>query len=119
MRQVSPLKAGLLSRCPSCGEGPVYKGFLRFRDRCEACGADLTSADAGDGPAFFVMFAALMFIVPAAMIFELASAPPVWAHVVVWPPVTLTFCLTLLRPFKATLFALQWRHSAGEARLRD
>ena len=71
---VSALSAGLRCRCPNCGEGPVFRGFLKFRDRCEACGADLTVADAGDGPAFFVMFAALIFIVPLAMFFEFGSA---------------------------------------------
>lgn len=118
MADVSPVSAGLRCRCPNCGEGRVFRGFLAFKDRCSACDADFTIADAGDGPAFFVMFAALIFIVPAAMILELAFAPPVWLHVLIWPPVTLAFCLTLLRPFKATLFALQWRNNAGEADFR-
>ena len=116
---VSPLKAGLLCRCPNCGEAPVFDGFLKFRDKCPHCGADLTVADSGDGPAFFVMFLALIFIAPAAMIFELALSPPMWVHFVVWPPVIIGFCLALLRPFKAVLFALQWRHKAGEAKFED
>ena len=72
---VSALSAGLRCRCPNCGEGHVYRGFLTFKDRCEACGADLTIADAGDGPSFFVMFAALILIVPSAMFFEFAFRP--------------------------------------------
>lgn len=116
---VSPLSAGLRSRCPNCGEGEVFQGFLKFRDRCEVCRADLSIADAGDGPAFFVMFAALILIVPAAMILELALAPPRWVHILIWPPLTFAFCLALLRPFKATLFALQWKNKAGEARFED
>lgn len=117
MAQPSVLAAGLGCKCPNCGKGPVFRGFLTFRDRCDVCGADFTIADAGDGPAFFVMFPALVLIVPAAMILELAVSPPGWVHLVIWPPVTLAFCLALLRPVKATLFALQWRHKAGEARL--
>jgi uncharacterized protein (DUF983 family) len=116
---VSPLLAGLRCRCPNCGRGQVFRGFLKFRDRCDACAADLSIADAGDGPAFFVMFAALIIIVPSAMILELAMSPPGWVHVLIWPPVTFGFCLALLRPFKATLFALQWKNSAGEARFED
>jgi uncharacterized protein (DUF983 family) len=53
------------------------------------------------------------------MFFEFAILPPRWVHAVIWPPVTLAFCLTLLRPVKALLFALQWKHKAGEARLED
>ena len=116
---VSALSAGLRCRCPNCGEGPVFRGFLRFRDLCEVCGADLTIADAGDGPAFFVMFAALIVIVPAAMFFEFGVRPPGWVHFLLWPPLTLGFCLALLRPIKALMFALQWKHKAGEARLDD
>lgn len=116
---VSALSAGLKCRCPNCGEGQVFAGFLRFATRCDACDADLTIADAGDGPAFFVMFAALIVIVPSAMFFEFAFRPPGWLHVLIWPPLTFAFCLTLLRPVKALLFALQWKHKAGQAQLDD
>jgi len=116
---VSPISAGLRCRCPNCGEGRLYRGFLAFKTRCEACGADLSIADAGDGPAFFVMFAALIVIVPAAMLVELAFHPPVWVHILLWPPVIFGFCIALLRPFKATLFALQWRNHAGQAQFEE
>ena len=83
---------------------------------CAACGADFTISDSGDGPAFFVMFAALIVIVPTAMLFELAVSPPAWVHAIIWPPVIIGFSMMLLRPFKAILFALQWRHKAEEAK---
>lgn len=116
---VSAVSAGLKCRCPNCGEGRVYRGFLTFKEQCDACGADLTIADAGDGPAFFVMFAALILIAPSAMFFEFAIRPPGWVHILIWPPLTLAFCLFLLRPIKALLFALQWKHKAGEGRVAD
>ena len=119
MTNVSPLAAGLKCRCPECGEGQVFKGYLEMNEVCAACGADFGIADAGDGPAFFVMFAALIAIVPAAMLFELAFSPPVWAHAIIWPPIVMVFCMALLRPFKATLFALQWTHKAEEARFEN
>jgi uncharacterized protein (DUF983 family) len=114
---VSPIIAGLKCRCPNCGEGPVYRGYLKFRQKCETCGADLTIADTGDGASFFVMFVALIFIAPTAMFVELIFSPPTWAHMLIWPPVIVGFCMILLRPFKAILFALQWKHAAGQARL--
>lgn len=116
---VSALSAGLGCKCPNCGQGRVFDGYLRFKTRCEACEADLSIADAGDGPSFFVMFAALIVVVPSAMFFELAFRPPGWVHVLIWPPLTLGFCLLLLRPVKSLLFALQWKHKAGEGRLQD
>lgn len=119
LQHISPISAGIRCRCPNCGEGQVFRGFLTFKTKCDACEADLSIADAGDGPAFFVMFAALIFIVPTAMFTELAFRPPWWVHALIWPPVVFGFCLALLRPFKATLFALQWRHKAGQAQLDD
>ena len=117
---VSPFKAGLRSRCPNCGEGRLYVGHgLRFREKCDTCGADFTTANVGDGGTFFVMFLAFIFFVPAAMFFELAVSPPVWVHVLIWLPGIVLFSLVLLRPFKATMFALQWAHSAGEAKFKD
>ncbi len=116
---VSAISAGLRCRCPNCGEGQVFRGYLTFEEKCDACEADLTIADAGDGPAFFVMFACLIVVAPTAMIFELAVRPPHWVHFVLWPPVIVIFCMWLLRPFKATLFALQWKHQAGQAKLDD
>ncbi len=112
---VSALSAGLGCRCPNCGEGRVFDGYLRFKTRCEACDADFSVADTGDGAAFFVMFAALILIVPSAMFFEFAFRPPGFVHVLIWPPLTLAFCMFLLRPVKALLFALQWKHKAGQA----
>jgi uncharacterized protein (DUF983 family) len=116
---VSPISAGMRCRCPNCGEGRVFRGFLKFKDQCEACGADLTVADVGDGASFFVMWVALILVVPPAMVFELLVRPPTWVHVILWPPIIVVVCLMLLRPFKATLFALQWKHKAGEARLDE
>jgi uncharacterized protein (DUF983 family) len=116
---VSPISAGLRCRCPNCGKGAVFRGFLAFKERCDACGADLTIADAGDGPAFFVMFAALILIVPTAMFTEFAFHPPIWVNLLLWPPITFGFCVALLRPIKALLFALQWRHKAGDPVFQD
>jgi uncharacterized protein (DUF983 family) len=116
---VSPFKAGLQCRCPNCGVGRLYAGGLRFKDACDACGADFTIANVGDGGSFFVMFLAMIFIVPSAMFFEFAVSPPIWVHALIWVPAIILFSLILLRPFKATLFALQWVHSAGEAKFED
>ncbi len=114
---INPFHAGLLARCPACGKGSLFSGYLKFADRCDACGEDFTKADAGDGPAVFVMLVAGALIVPMVLVVELALTPPLWGHALIWPPVTAVATLGLLRPFKATLFALQHANDAQEARL--
>ena len=111
------LRAGVLKRCPVCGEAPIYERYLKIRPACPACGADFSKADTGDGPAFFVMFLALILLTPAALVLEIAVRPPAWVHALVWLPATVGLCMALLPRFKATLFALQVVHGAEEGRL--
>ena len=66
MTKVSPISAGLQGRCPTCGQGRVWRGYLKFKPACEACGQDFTQADTADGPAFFVGFFVLIILAPFA-----------------------------------------------------
>lgn len=119
MNTPHPVLAGLSGRCPRCGEGRLFSGFLKFADICESCGLDISAEDAGDGPAVFIILIAGFIVVPLALMVELAFTPPLWVHVVLWLPLALGLCLALLRPFRGVMFALQWHHSAREARLDD
>jgi uncharacterized protein (DUF983 family) len=111
---VPPFSAGLRCRCPRCGIGPLFDGFLTVAATCSACGLDLKSADSGDGPAIFVIFIVGPIITALAFWVEHSFSPPYWVHMVVWGPAILICSLALLRPFKATLIALQYRHRAGD-----
>ena len=107
---VSPFRAGLAGRCPRCGEGRLFDGFLDVVERCEVCELDLTQENAGDGPAVFIMLIVGFVVVGLALVAETTLAPPLWLHLVVWFPLILAGSIGLLRPFKATLIALQYRH---------
>lgn len=111
--EVSPFRAGLLCRCPRCGEGKLYRGLLTVAERCDACGLDLTAQDSGDGPAVFVIFIIGILAVGLAAIVELNFAPPTWAHLIYQIPFVVGGSILLLRPFKALLIALQYRHRAA------
>jgi len=107
---VSPLRAALWCRCPRCGDGKLFTGLLTVRPNCPACGLDLSAEDAGDGPQVFVIFLLGAIVVGLAAWVEVRFAPPVWLHLVLWTPLTLAGALLLLRPLKAGLIALQYRH---------
>jgi uncharacterized protein (DUF983 family) len=114
---VSVLEAGLLCRCPRCGRGRLFTDlvhFLRVARTCEVCGLDLRSEDSGDGPAVFVMFVTGPLVVTLAILLEVLVRPPLWLHAVLWIPTVLGTSIALLRPLKAVLIALQYRHRAGE-----
>ena len=112
-----PIMRGLAGRCPRCGKGRLFAGFLTLRPRCESCGLDLTFADAADGPAFFVMFFSGFIVAGSALAVEALYSPPFWVHAVLWIPLILITTLVPLRPVKGLLIALQYHHKAAEGRL--
>lgn len=116
---VSPFYAGLMGRCPRCGVGRLFAGYLEVRPGCAACGLDFGFANSGDGPAVFVVLIAGFIVTGAALAVEVAYRPPLWVHAALWLPLGLAVPLLLLRPFKATLVALQYKFRAGEGSLHD
>jgi uncharacterized protein (DUF983 family) len=113
----APIVSGLLGRCPHCGKGRLFQGFLALRPRCEHCGLDYSFVDTADGPAFFVMFLSGFIVAGSALVVEVLYAPPYWVHAVLWGPLILLTTLTPLRPMKGLLIALQYHHKAQEGRL--
>jgi uncharacterized protein (DUF983 family) len=108
--------AGLSCRCPRCGKGRLFQGFLALRPRCEACGLDYAFVDSGDGPAVFIMFLAGFVVVGAALVTEFKYQPPLWVHALLWLPLILIVTLAPLRPMKGLMIALQYHHKAEERR---
>ncbi|GEQ97281.1 hypothetical protein JCM17844_09180 [Iodidimonas gelatinilytica] len=92
----------------------MYKGFLTVDTACNQCGLDYEKVDSGDGPAVFIILIVGFIVTFAALFVETTFKPPYWVHVVLWGPCILGLSIGLLRPFKATLIALQYRHSAVE-----
>lgn len=113
----SPYLAGLRGRCPRCGEGKLFSGFLDLAKRCSVCGYDFRKADPGDGPAVFVILIAGFLVVGLAVIVEVLWRPPYWVHAILWIPLVLASTLGLLRPLKGILVALQFHHKAALGRL--
>ena len=113
----SPYSTGLSGRCPRCGEGRLFKGFLTVTPACDHCGLDLAFADAGDGPAVFVTLFAGFIVLGMALWVELSYEPPMWVHLLIFAPMTLIVCLGILRPLKGLLVAMQYANKAEQGRL--
>lgn len=108
---------GLACKCPRCGEGRLYAGFLKLRPACEVCGLDYAFIDAGDGPAIFIIMIAGFIVVGSALVVEIKYQPPFWVHAALWGPLILATTLLPLRAMKSLLIALQYHHKAAEGRL--
>ncbi|MFC5553432.1 DUF983 domain-containing protein [Methylobacterium iners] len=112
------MATGLRGRCPRCGQGHMFQGFLTFRPSCEACGLDYSGFNSGDGPAFFVMSIVGVIVVGLALWMEIAYEPPIWVHALVAGSLTIGLSLLLVRPLKGVLAALQFVNKAEQGRFR-
>ncbi|MFD1745655.1 DUF983 domain-containing protein [Rhizobium helianthi] len=112
-----PWRSGLAGLCPRCGNGKLFEGFLKVKSECSSCGLDLQFADAGDGPAVFVMLILGFLVVGFALWLEFTFRPVFWVHFIVTAPVAVIVCLAGLRLLKGLLISLQYRHSAHEGQL--
>jgi len=109
--------SGLTARCPSCHQGKLFGGYLTLAPRCNVCGLSFDFADAGDGPAVFVILITGFIIVGLALLVEVIYQPPYWLHALLWGSLALVLPLLLLRSFKGVLIALQFRHKAEEGKI--
>jgi uncharacterized protein (DUF983 family) len=114
---ISALSTGLKGKCPRCGRGNLFDGFLTVAKGCTSCGLDYGFADAGDGAAWFVMLFTCIFGVGSILGFEIAYSPPWWVHVLVAIPVLIIVPTLMLRPMKGVLLVQQWKMNASEGRI--
>ncbi|MSO70623.1 MAG: DUF983 domain-containing protein [Alphaproteobacteria bacterium] len=109
-RTVSTGAAGIRCACPRCGEGPLYQGLLTIRERCTVCDLDFSKLAADDGPAFFIIVVLSAFVLPSAAAVEMIFRPPIWVHMLLWPPLLVAGAIALMRPLKAWMIAQHYRH---------
>jgi uncharacterized protein (DUF983 family) len=115
--KLPPFMTGPLGRCPRCGKGHIFKGFLTLRDRCEVCGLDYSYADPADGPAVFVQLFACVPGVIFTLMLEISQSPPLWVHLVTSLPILIVTTVLPLRPIKGWLVASQFFFKAREGQL--
>jgi len=115
------LMRGAACRCPACGEGPLFRKFLKVKDRCDVCGEELFHHRADDMPAYIVMSIVGHIVIGLLLWVETSFAPSIWVHIALWVPLTIGLSLALLQPVKGTIVALQWAlrmHGFGPRRSR-
>lgn len=111
MPLMADIARAIKAKCPVCGKGRLFKAFsVTVVDQCDNCGEKLSGHDIGDGAAVFFIFLFGFTIVPIAWGVELAFAPPMWVHVVMWTAVMLLILAVLLPAIKAYIILLEYRH---------
>jgi uncharacterized protein (DUF983 family) len=104
----SAMKRGFRGRCPRCGEGKLFRAFLKVGNNCSACGLDFTPHRADDLPAYLVIVIVGHIVVPLALWIETDYAPAVWLQLAIYLPLTVVLSLALLQPVKGAVVGFQW-----------
>jgi uncharacterized protein (DUF983 family) len=102
------MKRGFRGRCPRCGEGKLFRAFLKVDNKCAVCGLDFTPHRADDLPAYLVIIIVGHVMVPLALWMEINYSPPVVLQLAIYLPATLLASLLLLQPVKGAVVGLQW-----------
>jgi uncharacterized protein (DUF983 family) len=104
----SALWRGMRGRCPNCGEGQIFRAFLKVNDHCPNCNEALYHHRADDAPPYVVITIVGHIVVGLMLVVEKAYAPDVWIHMAMWVPLTIGLALGMLQPVKGALIGVQW-----------
>jgi uncharacterized protein (DUF983 family) len=116
------MRRGMRGKCPNCGEGKLFRAFLKVADQCNVCGEELHHHQADDAPAYFVILIVGHIVVPIVLLVETEFAPPYWLHAAIFLPITIALCVLLLQPVKGAIISWQWAqrmHGFGKAEAID
>ncbi len=105
---VTAMRNGVQHKCPACGEGALYDGYLKVNDTCPSCREELHHQRADDAPPYFTMFIVGHIVVGLVLMVEDLYAPSLWVHALLWTPMVLAMSLLLLPRVKGALIGLQW-----------
>lgn len=111
------VEVALKGLCPRCAQPSLFAGWIKFADRCRACGLDFSQFNVGDGPAAFLTLILGTIVVAGAIMLELTLSPPLWLHMLIWIPVTLAGVVGSLRLAKGALMSAEYRNAAREGRI--
>ena len=99
---------GLRGRCPACGEGHMFRKFLKVNDACPDCGEELHHQRADDFPAYLVIVIVGHLLVPGILAVETEFTPAYWVHALLWGPAVIAMTVGLIQPVKGAVVAMQW-----------
>jgi uncharacterized protein (DUF983 family) len=111
---MTPVVRAMKGRCPRCGDGRLFSGYLKIADSCDACGMSFKGHDTGDGPVVPILLIIGGIVVGLALAVEVVYEPPVWVHLALWIPIGTLLTLGIMMPLKGMAVGLQYKYRSTE-----
>jgi uncharacterized protein (DUF983 family) len=101
-------KRGLFGRCPQCGDGKLFRAYLKVVSACPSCGHALEQYHADDGPAYFtILIVGHLVIAPMLLSEAVLTWPLEWLAALFLPSIVI-LSLLLLPRVKGAFVGVQW-----------
>jgi len=104
----SAMSRGLSHKCPQCGRGKLFSGYVKTRPTCDACGLDLSGHRADDAPPYITIIIVGHVMIPLALAAKQLFDPPITLQFAIWLPLIILFTWALLPASKGAMIGLQW-----------
>lgn len=102
------IRRGLGRRCPNCGVGGAFSGYLKITNDCAHCNEPLGHIRADDFPPYITIVIVGHIVVPLLLIGERLYHPPTWLQLLVALPLTMALTLWMLPYIKGAVLGLMW-----------
>ena len=103
-----PIGRGLRGRCPRCGEGRLFRAYLKPVDSCSVCGEDLSHQRADDAPPYITIVIVGHLLVPTMLTVQALTDFSVVTYLAMYLPATAAMAFGLMQPVKGAVVGLQW-----------
>jgi len=104
------IKRGLACRCPNCGDGRLFRAFLKPVDHCAVCGEDYTPQRADDLPAYLVIVVVGHVLMTGYLLTDMLWRVSPWVHMAIWIPLAVLTAIATVQPIKGGVIGLQWAY---------
>uniref|UniRef100_UPI004047FF98 DUF983 domain-containing protein n=1 Tax=Yoonia sp. TaxID=2212373 RepID=UPI004047FF98 len=104
----SAILRGIRRRCPNCGKGKMFLGYLRVVDSCDVCGEELRHHRADDGPAYLTILIVGHLLAPLLLFVWTNFRPDPLVMIAIFASFTVSVSLFLLPRLKGLVVAIQW-----------
>lgn len=99
---------GLRCRCPNCGEGKVFRAYLKVADTCNVCGEELKWHKADDLPPYLAIIIVGHIIIGLMLELEAFAPQAPWIYLATMVSLALIMPLAMLPSIKGAVVGLQW-----------